>query len=551
MSPGAGMGFCCSALHGFDSILMFIIIDIMFGETLTDPGKEIKVSFGYQCNGKTEDGDKTEGIVIPNNMKLKRASSSFSCLSGAAISANATLANTNICKGLFGAEILPTWDSPTSFRRIPSSPSISRLDLLSSSLQSSMSIFSGSPSSPTYLGESDSLSFNSMSAPSRNESFLNALEVQVAGGAAGEDRVQTVCSEENGWVFCGIYDGFNGRDAADFLTGTLYETIGYHLSSLDKEFDQEPTESSECLSLNRIHHCSDQHQVMTNDKTDVSGKNSMACDDLFPSNERSHVTYKKRVLSSLQNALIQAEHDFLHMVEQEMEDRPDLVSVGSCILIVLLHGKNLYVVNVGDSRAVLATCPQFSDFNNSYVLQAVQLTDSHTVDNEIERAQLLHDHPDDPATIVGGKVKGKLKVTRALGVGYLKMKHMNDALMGILRVRNLVSPPYVSIQPSMTVHEISPSDHFVVIGSDGLFDFFSNDEIVQLVHIYISTNPSGDPAKYLVEQLVVRAADCAGLTTEELMSIPAGRRRKYHDDVTAIVIILGTNKRTSKASICL
>lgn len=32
------------------------------------------------------------------------------------------------------------------------------------------------------------------------------------------------------------------------------------------------------------------------------------------------------------------------------------------------------------------------------------------------------------------------------------------------------------------------------------------------------------------------------------MSIPAGRRRKYHDDVTVIVIVLGTNKRTSKAS---
>jgi pyruvate dehydrogenase phosphatase len=33
---------------------------------------------------------------------------------------------------------------------------------------------------------------------------------------------------------------------------------------------------------------------------------------------------------------------------------------------------------------------------------------------------VLSDHPDDPAVIAGGKVKGKLKVTRALGVGYLK-----------------------------------------------------------------------------------------------------------------------------------
>ena len=82
--------------------------------------------------------------------------------------------------------------------------------------------------------------------------------------------------------------------------------------------------------------------------------------------------------------------------------------------------------------------------------------------------------------------------------------------MGILRVRNLLSPPYISTQPSLNVHKISKSDHFVIVGSDGLFDFFSNNEAVQLVQSYILTNPYGDPAKFLLEQLVLRAADCAG-----------------------------------------
>lgn len=89
---------------------------------------------------------------------------------------------------------------------------------------------------------------------------------------------------------------------------------------------------------------------------------------------------------------------------------------------------------------------------------------------------------------------------------------MNDALMGILRVRNLISPPYVSVQPSLSAHEVSNSDYFVVLGSDGLFDFFSNDEVVKLVHSYILRNPFGDPAKFLVEQLAARAADSAGMS---------------------------------------
>ncbi|KAK4797184.1 hypothetical protein SAY86_029510 [Trapa natans] len=36
-----------------------------------------------------------------------------------------------------------------------------------------------------------------MSAPSRSEGFLGTMELQVAVGAAGEDRAQAVCSKED------------------------------------------------------------------------------------------------------------------------------------------------------------------------------------------------------------------------------------------------------------------------------------------------------------------------------------------------------------------
>lgn len=101
-------------------------------------------------------------------------------------------------------------------------------------------------------------------------------------------------------------------------------------------------------------------------------------------------------------------------------------------------------------------------------------------------------------------------------MAFFLQKKLNDALMGILRVRNLLSPPYISTQPSLNVHKISKSDHFVIAGSDGLFDFFSNDEAVELVHSYILRNPSGDPAKFLLEQLVLRAADSAGTILDAL-----------------------------------
>ncbi|EEF45525.1 protein phosphatase-2c, putative [Ricinus communis] len=487
----------------------------MRGASSINPEGEIKISFGYHCNGH---GDSSwmlpDGHENPQSTKLPR-NSSFSCLSGAALSANATLANTNICNGVIGAEILPSLDSPNSFRKVPSSPTLSRLDMLPSSLQSSMSYLSCTPSTPSPPDYDSYL--KPMSAPSKSDSFLNAMEVQVAGGAAGEDRVQAVCSEENGWLFCAIYDGFNGRDAADFLAGTLYETIIFHTNSLDWESKQDVVTASNGLCLGGSIQCAfEGGSHSPGEKTHSGGYNKDSSLDRFAKDgicsklETSSDSFRHEVLDSLQRALSQAENDFLNMVEQEMEDRPDLVSVGSCVLVVLLHGTDLYTLNLGDSRAVLATYNGDNEVNRYEQLKAVQLTDCHTVDNEIERTTLCSEHPDDPATVLGGKVKGKLKVTRAFGVGYLKKKNLNDALMGILQVRNLISPPYISTQPSLNVHKISKYDHFVIVASDGLFDFFSNDEAVKLVNSFILSNPTGDPAKFLLEQLVARAADCAG-----------------------------------------
>ncbi|XP_061349125.1 probable protein phosphatase 2C 40 isoform X2 [Gastrolobium bilobum] len=524
---------------------------------MLSPEGELKISFGYKCNS-----DRGIPCEVASGYKILpdvRRTSSFSCLSGAALSANATLANTNICNGKIGGEILPSWDSPNSFRKVPSSPSLSKLDMLSSSLPSSLSYLSCSPSTPSDILEYDSCTLKSMSDPSRSEGFLNAEEVQVAGGAAGEDRVQAVCSEENGWLFCAIYDGFNGRDAADFLAGTLYDTIISFLNKLIWELEPGSIKDTNDVVLGgSLQYKLDDSLICAEDQSlsRFKGKNdsnhgSFSKSSPSAKSEASCKSFSHGVLDSLQLALSQAENDFLYMVEQEMEERPDLVSIGSCVLLVLLHGNDLYTFNLGDSRAVLATCSTGDRMNKSERLNAIQLTDSHTVDNETERVRLLADHPDDPKVIIAGKVKGKLKVTRAFGVGYLKKKNLNDALMGILRVRDLTSPPYIATQPSLSVHKISNYDQFVIVGSDGLFDFFSNDEAVKLVESYILSNPLGDPAKFLIEQLVARAADSAGFSMEELMSIPAGRRRKYHDDVTVIVIMLGMNQRTSKASTCI
>lgn len=66
--------------------------------------------------------------------------------------------------------------------------------------------------------------------------------LQWAHGKAGEDRVQVVLSEEQGWLFIGIYDGFSGPDAPDFLMSHLYKAIHRELEGLLWEYEDKPLE---------------------------------------------------------------------------------------------------------------------------------------------------------------------------------------------------------------------------------------------------------------------------------------------------------------------
>uniref|UniRef100_A0A452XN35 protein-serine/threonine phosphatase n=1 Tax=Aegilops tauschii subsp. strangulata TaxID=200361 RepID=A0A452XN35_AEGTS len=122
-------------------------------------------------------------------------------------------------------------------------------------------------------------------------------KVQWARGKAGEDRVHVVVSEERGWMFVGIYDGFNGPDATDYLVANLYASA----------------------------------------------------DDLIRRRGRHGA-----VLDALARALRRTEEGYFAEAEARAAECPELAMMGSCVLVLLMKGADVYSMNVGDSRAVLA-----------------------------------------------------------------------------------------------------------------------------------------------------------------------------------------------------
>ncbi|XP_068659263.1 protein phosphatase 2C 32-like isoform X2 [Aristolochia californica] len=95
--------------------------------------------------------------------------------------------------------------------------------------------------------------------------YSNTRNLQWAHGKAGEDRVHVVLSEEQGWLFVGIYDGFSGPDAPDFLMSNLYKAIDKELEGLLWDYE-EKTEtnpsSSGILENDKIGALSDEPMII-------------------------------------------------------------------------------------------------------------------------------------------------------------------------------------------------------------------------------------------------------------------------------------------------
>ncbi|KAG8387829.1 hypothetical protein BUALT_Bualt02G0061800 [Buddleja alternifolia] len=460
-----------------------------------------------------------------------------------------------------------------------------------------------------------------------DDDSLESQNLQWAQGKAGEDRVHVVVSEKHGWVFVGIYDGFNGPDAPDYLLSNLYSAVHKELkgllwddnnnksdsllstenSSLEKEdLNLNGGVNDEELSRDRTKdgcsRCVEQESYPCVNGDDINGdlwyikrkgRNSRSkyhgvakrwednhrkwrCEwdrerleldrrlkEQFNGNSSNGTgaTNHADVLKALSQALRKTEESYLDLADKMVMENPELALMGSCVLVMLMKGEDVYIMNVGDSRAVLAqkkepdlwsqdlerineeTLYDLEAFdgdrsNGLPSLTALQLTMDHSTSIEEEVIRIKTEHPDDASAMMNDRVKGSLNVTRAFGAGFLKQPKWNNALLEVFRIDYIGNSPYINCLPSLYHHRVGPRDRFLILSSDGLYQYFTNEEAVSEVELFISWSPEGDPAQHLVEELLFRAAKRAGMDFHELLEIPQGDRRRYHDDVSIIVISL-------------
>ncbi|XP_012836728.1 PREDICTED: probable protein phosphatase 2C 63 [Erythranthe guttata] len=244
----------------------------------------------------------------------------------------------------------------------------------------------------------------------------------------------------------------------------------------------------------------------------------------------------------IKKAFSATEEDFTHLVKRSFPSKPQMASVGSCVLVGAISDGNLYVANLGDSRAVLGR----RGFDGEKKMVAERLSTDHNVSSENVRREVEALHQDDMPVVVYcrgvWRIKGIIQVSRSIGDVYLKKPEFHRDPM-FLQYGSYVpmKRPVLSAEPSIVTRKLRPQDLFLIFASDGLWEQLSDDEAVQIVSKY----PRAGIAKRLVAAALQEAAKKREVRYRDIKKIERGIRRHFHDDITVVVIFLDHQKTSS------
>uniref|UniRef100_A0A3Q1C818 PPM-type phosphatase domain-containing protein n=1 Tax=Amphiprion ocellaris TaxID=80972 RepID=A0A3Q1C818_AMPOC len=308
----------------------------------------------------------------------------------------------------------------------------------------------------------------------------------------GEDRRSSAtCLPGRGGVLFGVFDGHAGPACAHAVSQRLFYYIvvaSLPLRTL-ADLDRAVEEDRAGPPLLEWHKHPQDHSGTNGGMSSFHSLRNYWQERLEDEDEDEDKEDDSRVTSALVNAFRRLDYD----LSVEAQVHLSMSSPRSCSTACVVHVSNgvLHVANLGDSRAVLGV--QEADGRWS----ATSLTNDHNAQNPDELQRVLEEHPRlERRTVVRhDRLLGLLLPFRAFGD--VRFKWSTEMLSRVYKTRlDLVSavseavrtlpphyltPPYLSAQPEVTRHRISPADKFLVLATDGLWEMMHRQTVVQLV----------------------------------------------------------------------
>ncbi|KAE9420523.1 hypothetical protein Angca_003007, partial [Angiostrongylus cantonensis] len=372
------------------------------------------------------------------------------------------------------------------------------------------------------------------------------------------------CLSSDAFLF-GVFDGHGGPACSRHVSTSLFPYIC--ASVLQKhETRTIPLENR----LEWIFGSADPH--LPNLFMHSNMENIHACHKTFSQNKDLHT-----VREALKFAFETCDEDLCRAALPDSKGHFDKLAVmtaasGSCATLAHVRGRNLHVANVGDGAAVLGVVHA----NGS--VTARHLSHAHCVDNADEVQRIRSSHPNSETQLLrGGRLLGELYPLRAFGDVRFKwpldLQKVVLEPMGNPAPPNLLTPPYLTVSPEVLYHKLTPNDRFLVLATDGLWEWLDPDTVVRLVHDHalgtMTLQPyqpkEGTTLKQVLIELHQRKIgeqsrkkpideNCAthiirnalgGVTGGQskqyerlidILQIAPGRARNYRDDISVIVI---------------
>ena len=193
------------------------------------------------------------------------------------------------------------------------------------------------------------------------------------------------------------------------------------------------------------------------------------------------------LFDSSNNVIVAALSETFNVIEQRLDHfltRSDKFQVGSCGLVVAVLGDQIITANAGDSEAWFFP----SDESAPY-----RLNERHNADEKEERYRIAREFPGEDVVNLDDKkyrIRG-LQVTRSFGDLFLKKR-----IRG-LEHKNPHNRRYISAEPTLTR---ASGNGWVVLASDGLWDFVKGDKIQIIEKIVHAQDKTPEKkARFIVE----------------------------------------------------
>eukprot|EP00854_Cymbomonas_tetramitiformis_P016432 gene16432-19507_t len=146
-----------------------------------------------------------------------------------------------------------------------------------------------------------------------------------------------------------------------------------------------------------------------------------------------------------------------HAAEHIHQNILSTAESGAAAITALIRHGTLWIANAGDCRAVMSRDGA-----------AVPLSEDHRPDRASERYRIESQGGAVVCWLGTWRVQGVLGLSRAIGDREMKT--------------------YITAEPEVSRVSLAPGCEFLVLGSDGIWDFVNNQEAVDLIHQYV-TNP--------------------------------------------------------------